>query len=182
MMLMPWSPERWEALDPVNGSGVACLFFTPGYLGFATCDASAGRCWVEAARVTFAPLIMIFPETRSDNSPAAREYVNPAVVVWAVMALWLVVLPALPGPRSDRLGVGLVVGVVTIVYLWLPKNAWRVHAESGHRLCCLASKKVVDHAYPCRAMAFGTYQPEPPLRTNPQTLLSTSNGPYGLHS
>lgn len=156
MMLMPWSPERWVALDPVNCSGGAYLFFTPGHLGFAASDAAAGRCWVKAARVTFAPLIVIFPETRSDRSPPTREYVNLGAV-WAVLALWLVVLPALPGPRLVGLGVGLVVGAVTIVHLLLPKNARSVHCVSVRRFCGLASKKVVDHAYSSRATAFGTY-------------------------
>lgn len=122
MMSLLWSHNRWEALDLVNVIAGACLFFAPWYLGFVASSAAAWSSSIVGALVVIASLTAIFSETRSGGHPRAWEYMNLGLATWAVLAPWLLAFAAIPGPRWVSLIVGLVVGVVAIVHLWLPKT------------------------------------------------------------
>jgi SPW repeat len=104
------------AIDLVNVVLGLCLVFAPWALGFTSEMAATRNAWIVGAAIALIALGALFAFREWE------EWVNLALGVWAILAPWLLGFATVAAALYAHLIIGLIVGVLAALDLWMIRN------------------------------------------------------------
>ena len=104
------------AIDLVNVVLGLCLVFAPWALGFTSEMAATRNAWIVGAAIALIALGALFAFREWE------EWVNLALGVWAILAPWLLGFATVAAALYAHVIIGLIVGVLAALDLWLIRN------------------------------------------------------------
>ena len=104
------------AIDLVNVLLGLCLALAPWALGFTGETAATRNAWIVGAAIALIALGALFAFREWE------EWVNLALGVWAILAPWLLGFAAVAGAMYAHVIIGLIVGVLAALDLWMIRN------------------------------------------------------------
>ena len=104
------------AIDLVNVVLGLCLVFAPWALGFTSEMAATRNAWIVGAAIALIALGALFAFREWE------EWVNLALGVWAILAPWLLGFATVAAALYAHVIIGLIVGVLAALDLWMIHN------------------------------------------------------------
>jgi heme/copper-type cytochrome/quinol oxidase subunit 3 len=104
------------AIDLVNVILGLCLVFAPWALGFTSEMAATRNAWIVGAAIALIALGALFAFREWE------EWVNLALGVWAILAPWLLGFATVAAALYAHVIIGLIVGVLAALDLWMIRN------------------------------------------------------------
>ena len=104
------------AIDLVNVVLGLCLVFAPWVLGFTSEMAATRNAWIVGAAIALIALGALFAFREWE------EWVNLALGVWAILAPWLLGFATVAAALYAHVMIGLIVGVLAALDLWMIRN------------------------------------------------------------
>ncbi|HKA64699.1 MAG: SPW repeat protein [Methyloceanibacter sp.] len=104
------------AIDLVNVVLGLCLVFAPWALGFTSEMAATRNAWIVGAAIALIALGALFAFREWE------EWVNLALGVWAILAPWLLGFATVAAALYAHVIIGLIVGVLAALDLWMIRN------------------------------------------------------------
>lgn len=104
------------AIDLVNVALGLCLVFAPWALGFTSEMAATRNAWIVGAAIALIALGALFAFREWE------EWVNLALGVWAILAPWLLGFATVAAALYAHVIIGLIVGVLAALDLWMIRN------------------------------------------------------------
>jgi len=107
---------RENAIDLVNAVLGVCLALAPWALGFTGEVAATWNALIVGAAIALIALGALFAFREWE------EWVNLALGVWAILAPWLIGFATVAGAMYAHVIIGLIVGVLAALDLWIIHN------------------------------------------------------------
>ena len=104
------------AIDLVNAVLGICLALAPWALGFKGEVTAAWNAWIVGAAIALIALGALFAFREWE------EWLNLAPGVWVILAPWLLGFAAVAGAMYAHVIIGLIVGVLAALDLWIVHN------------------------------------------------------------